>query len=208
MWKRISYLNKLLIVVFLSAVLFFGAYVWWTHRTSRYYYLPKGFHGWVTIKFEKEGAPPLEIKDGAYQIYIPPDGILETSSRLESGWARDEFFFTDGKTNELIPKQLENPVGGRDPFTWIHARFEDWRRYDSVLLALPDEVDTTLFEGTRIRIRKGYRDEISGETVKQIDIDPGRKLMEHFYVSDGPKTFFYISEEAPNDSLPPRRKFW
>jgi hypothetical protein len=82
MWKRTSYLNKLIFVVAFSGALFFAGFVWFTKRTSRYYYIPKGFHGWVTIKFEKEGAPPLKYEDRAYHLYIPESGTLETSTKL------------------------------------------------------------------------------------------------------------------------------
>ena len=65
--------------------------------------IPKGYVGWVKVKYG-ETAPPLEMSDGTYICRIPANGILATSSRLEDGWAKDEYFYySDNDSLEALP---------------------------------------------------------------------------------------------------------
>lgn len=67
------------------------------------YLIPDGYVGWVQIRHNEQGAPPLPFKNGFYLCRIPSDGVLPTSSGLEDGWARDEYFYysSDGSLREL-----------------------------------------------------------------------------------------------------------
>src|SRR5262249_19045994 len=65
--------------------------------------VPKAYIGWVKIEYGRS-APPLEISNGKYVCRIPAGGVLATSSPLEEGWAKDEYFYysEDGST-EVLP---------------------------------------------------------------------------------------------------------
>jgi hypothetical protein len=54
--------------------------------------IPQGYVGWVKIE-HGENAPPLEMSNGVYICRIPANGILQTSSSLEDGWAKEEYFY-------------------------------------------------------------------------------------------------------------------
>ena len=64
--------------------------------------IPQGYVGWVKIE-HGESAPPLEMSNGVYICRIPASGILQTSSSLEDGWAKDEYFYysEDGSLRAL-----------------------------------------------------------------------------------------------------------
>ena len=64
--------------------------------------IPQGYVGWVKIEYG-ESAPPLEMSNGVYICRIPASGILQTSSSLEVGWAKDEYFYysEDGSLRSL-----------------------------------------------------------------------------------------------------------
>jgi hypothetical protein len=64
--------------------------------------IPQGYVGWVKIE-HGESAPPLEMSNGVYIYRIPASGILQTSSSLEDGWAKDEYFYysEDGSLRAL-----------------------------------------------------------------------------------------------------------
>ena len=74
------------------------------------YYLPKEFNGWVLIKYGKQNSPPLKIyKNGLFeqrfQMIIPADGRLVTSTPLYEDWHRTRYFFYDEKdTTEFKPE--------------------------------------------------------------------------------------------------------
>ncbi len=65
--------------------------------------IPKAYIGWIKIEYGKD-APPLEMSNGKYICRIPASGVLATSSPLEEGWAKDEYFYysEDGST-EVLP---------------------------------------------------------------------------------------------------------
>jgi len=64
--------------------------------------IPQGYVGWVKIEHGESG-PPLEMSNGVYICRIPASGILQTSSLLEDGWAKDEYFYyaEDGSLRTL-----------------------------------------------------------------------------------------------------------
>lgn len=185
--RKKRFFNRILIVSGLSALIYFAGYSFFTKRKDREIYLPNGFSGWVTIRYEKAGAPPLDVKNGHYIIHVNDSGIVETSTRLQTGWGRDDFYFESPL--RAIPKSIDS-AGAY--FRYIHDPVEANIDYTGILLSLPDNIDTTLWEGSRIRKRG-----------QQIDIKQGRKLLEHFFVSAKPELVYYY-----HDSLPPARKSW
>jgi Family of unknown function (DUF6843) len=65
--------------------------------------IPKAYIGWIKVEYGRN-APPLEMLNGKYICRIPASGVLTTSSPLEEGWAKDEYFYysEDGST-EVLP---------------------------------------------------------------------------------------------------------
>ncbi|MFM2376096.1 MAG: hypothetical protein RLZZ165_1193 [Bacteroidota bacterium] len=185
--RRKRLLNRVLLVSGGSAVLLFAGYVFFTHRAAHHYYLPTGFSGWVTVKFEKPHAPPIPEMDGVLVFRVPVSGILETSSRLKTGWSRDEFY-REGSSVPL-PKQVDC---GTESCRWVHDLKESPMDYSHSILALPEAADTLLWDGARISKKGGHA-----------EVRTGRKTMLHFYVSAQPQPFFHS-----HDSLPPALKEW
>ena len=68
-----------------------------TARTPNRWLIPFGYEGWITLDYEIAGAPALPIEGGARTIRIPVGASLRTSSKLEYGWATDEYLYVDGE---------------------------------------------------------------------------------------------------------------
>jgi hypothetical protein len=64
--------------------------------------VPQGYIGWIKIK-HGDGGLPLPISNGAFVCRIPANGVLQTSSPREDGWAKDEYFYysADGSLRAL-----------------------------------------------------------------------------------------------------------
>lgn len=66
-------------------------------RTPNKYILPEGYVGWVEIVHDVPHARPLPVEDGYLVVRFPGSGVLETSSPLQNGCARDVYYYaTDG----------------------------------------------------------------------------------------------------------------
>jgi hypothetical protein len=66
------------------------------------YLIADGYVGWVKVYFKVKKAPPLPIEDGYYLFAFPASGVLLTSSDLEEGWARDQYFYYAGTTRHPL----------------------------------------------------------------------------------------------------------
>lgn len=64
-----------------------------TVRHPARYLIPDRYVGWVEIKYGESNAPPLPITSGTLTCRIADSGLLRTSSSLEEGWAKDEYFY-------------------------------------------------------------------------------------------------------------------
>jgi hypothetical protein len=74
-----------------------------TRRSVRYL-IPDGYVGWLRIDYGVNDAHapgygvkralPLPVKDGAVIVELPPGGHLVTSSPMEFGAARDEYYYS------------------------------------------------------------------------------------------------------------------
>lgn len=181
--------NRVLFVSGGSAVLLFAGYLFFTHRPAQHFYIPEGYAGWVTVKFEKPGAPALPVKDGVVEYHIPPNGILETSTKLRTGWSNDHFYWDGASGSKEIPKHVD--CNGKD-CRWVHDIKEAPMDYDRMILSLPAMSDTLLWDGARI-----------SKTDNQAEVRAGRKTMLHFWVSSREEEFFYH-----HDSLPPQLAEW
>lgn len=187
--RKKRFINRMLLVSGLSAVLLFAGYVLYTKRSSRHFFIPKGYEGWVTIKYEKPDAPALPEVDGILQVKIPSSGILETSDRYKDGWSRDMYFWSGNGGGEEIPKSVD--VNGT-PSRYVHDHEGATMGLDDIIRSLPEKVDTVLWEGTRIS-RDGAK----------VSVRTGRKVMEHFFVTPEATPFFF-----QHDSIPEAREIW
>jgi hypothetical protein len=79
-------------------------------RAAWRYALPPNFSGWVEIEFERSDCQPLTYRGGEVLLLVPPTGRVCTSSRLETGWAHDEFIVMvpGGHTRSLSELPGEN----------------------------------------------------------------------------------------------------
>ena len=179
--------NRILLVCGGSALLLFAGYVIFTKRPPKHFYIPEGYEGWVTVKYESEGAPALPEEDGTLIFRIPESGVLETSSAFEDGWARDEYFWlrADGST-EMIPREVGE---GDEAKRFIHDRTKGPRSYDHIVRKLPSEIDTVLWDGTKISKRG-----------KRTELQPGRDILEHFYVTPDPTPYFFRHDTIPYEN--------
>ena len=184
-------LNRILIVSGASAVLLLAGYVWYLKRPSYHFYLPEGYKGWVTVRFEKPGAPALpEDAGGGLRFEIPATGIFETSSKYKEGWAQDEYF-QRAASGGSVPLERTVSKNNQD-LTLVHETISASMAYDSIIVGLTDPSDTLLWDGARIS-RNG----------EAVEVRSGRKVLLHFYFSGQYEPYFYA-----HDSLPPERKFW
>ena len=77
--------------------------------------IPDGYVGWVEIKYGENSSPSLPIENGAIICRFPLNGLLQTSSRQEEGWASDEYVYysADGRT-----RTLPNTGWGKGGMVW------------------------------------------------------------------------------------------
>ena len=184
---KISYLNftiVLFIIIFSSCQ---------RKRTPISYQLPKHYVGWVTIKYEKPGAPPLEMIGDNYLIKIPPNGIFETSSKLEQGAAEDEYFWQDSGKKVTVQQFDENNTTMIHEDHYTSLGFQEFVKLDT----LPIDEKITLPDGGTVT----RTDDKGGVKFKS-----GRLLMYHFYVSAVPEDVVLFQKEIP--PLPPEQEKW
>jgi hypothetical protein len=74
--------------------------------TARYptrFLIPDNYIGWVEVRYAQSNANALPVMNGRLICQIPDSGMLDTSSPLEAGWAKDEYFYysRDGALHAL-----------------------------------------------------------------------------------------------------------
>ena len=187
--------NKYLFVGTAFFAIFLIGFWWNTKRGNTDYYIPADFEGWITIIYSVPGAPALEKKDGAYQVHITDSlGFFRTSSYLEQGWARNNFFRESDTGSVAVPKYIE-----KDGEYGIFVHRNEYYHYShgNILDDLAVGTDTMLWDGTRI---KKYAE-------NDFDFSQGVKVVEFFYISKGPKPLTFNPPVNQNDvSDKPERK--
>jgi hypothetical protein len=86
-----------------------------TVRHPSRFLIPDGYVGWVEIKYGESNAPSLPIISGTLICRIPDSGLLRTSSSLEEGWAKDEYFYS---SNEGSVRALMDTGWGSGGMIW------------------------------------------------------------------------------------------
>lgn len=66
---------------------------------------PEGYEGGVAIVWEVRSAPALPTEGAMLLIDVPPSGIVETSSPLQTGTIKDELYWRKGTTLSPIPEE-------------------------------------------------------------------------------------------------------
>jgi hypothetical protein len=65
--------------------------------------IPENYVGWIEVKYGETNSPALQMNNRILIYQIPDSGLLSTSSLLEGGWAKDEYFYSsqDGSLHSL-----------------------------------------------------------------------------------------------------------
>ncbi len=81
-------------------------------RAPNKFVITEGFTGGAAVIYGVTGAPALPVVDGRRVLEIPADGVLQTSTAMEEGWAKDQFFRRQGA--DLKP--LSEAAGSEEIF--------------------------------------------------------------------------------------------
>ncbi len=92
----------------LLAVLLWGNGVLWNRGDNERIIVPNGYRGFVGIFYEQPTMGALKKESGWLLIDFPSTGVIFTSSHLNTGWHKMEFFERDG--DRLVPLR-SNSVG-------------------------------------------------------------------------------------------------
>jgi uncharacterized protein DUF6843 len=79
-------------------------------RRPNRYLIPDGYVGWVRINYRIKEAPVLPIEDGHYLFKFPENGLINTSSEGEEGFASDEYYYYSDDTRRPIPSSTDNAM--------------------------------------------------------------------------------------------------
>jgi hypothetical protein len=116
-----------------------------TARHPKRFLIPVGYVGWITIKYGEVGEPPLEMESGAYICRFPKSGTLATSSKLEEGWAKDEYFYYSNSDHLDRLRETGWGAGGR---VW------GGEVSSSAGTAVSDRVSERIYIGTEDQFRR------------------------------------------------------
>jgi hypothetical protein len=103
--------------------------------------IPDGYVGWVEVKYGDSNVPALQMDKGTLICRIPDNGLLATSSAVEEGWAKDEYFYysKDGSLRDL--KETGWGAGGM-----IWGNTNEWQQ--SQTESKLRRIDTYIYIGT------------------------------------------------------------
>src|SRR5688572_24016499 len=96
-------------------------------RPTRYLF-PDGYVGWIRIEFNFKDAAALPIEDGYYLCRFPLTGDVSTSTPIEYGWGKDEFYYYSGD----VRRPLVRTGWGHGGMIWAgytSARDEEGKAY-------------------------------------------------------------------------------
>jgi len=91
-------------------------------RQPSRYLIPDGYVGWVNVYFEVRDAPKLPVEEGRYLFRISPSGELSTSSRLEGGIAKDDYYYVDKQDRR---RRLESTGWDKGGMIWAESTGSD-----------------------------------------------------------------------------------
>jgi hypothetical protein len=79
-------------VALVIAFVYIAMLVAYSPKRNRFL-IPEGYAGWLCVTFAAPGAPALPIEDGFHLVLFPADGGVVTSTAVEGGKMRDEFYY-------------------------------------------------------------------------------------------------------------------
>ncbi len=71
-----------------------------SHKVKETFLIPSGFEGRINVIFNQPNSKEIKVKEGRRIYEIPFDGILLTSSKLETGILDQEYYYIDYKNNK------------------------------------------------------------------------------------------------------------
>jgi len=188
--------SKIRIKLFLFIIIitfFFASCSGVKRRVPISYELPKGFTGWVTVKYEKQNAPPLERIGGRYIIKISGDGFAETSSKFEDGWAADEYYWLDGGKKVLLQQNTEDKTSRIFGESYSNISYDKFVNPDTLQVGK----EITLPDGGKVT----KTDDKGG-----ISFKTGRYLLYKFYVNDKLEDIWDFGNNLP--PVPKEHEEW
>lgn len=185
-FQSLKRIEKIILLSFVFSIAMMFALWLMDKEPDRDFYIPAGYNGWLTIRYEVVGAEPLPLEDGRQQIVFNAEGIAETSSELEVGWRRDNYFWRSAAGDTPIPKSLE-----QEGEYYLYVQKHEYYVHDhlAVLKGLPPGSDTTLWDGT----------EISRGEAQEVSYEKGRKTLEYFYISVEPQALMFVPPPLQSD---------
>lgn len=72
-------------------------------RRPERYLIPAGYVGWVEVEYSVPNAPPLPIEDNSFLIRVPQSGRVRTSTPIEYGWAKNEYYYDVNGQRQRLP---------------------------------------------------------------------------------------------------------
>ena len=183
--RKLKLVEKIILLSTVFMAIFLIGFWLSLKRTNRRYIIPQGYKGWVTIRYNFPGSPPLPEVDGFYQLQIPDSGYLFTSTPLEKGWGKDEFYWQSPSGLVSIPNYTQTEEGTQ---MYIHGRDIRPFSHEALLNQLPVGVDTLLWDGT----------ELNRKSATEVRYKPGKVSLEYFYLFPSPQPIDVPLPKIPN----------
>jgi hypothetical protein len=73
------------------------------------YEIPDGYRGWVEIRAKRPACAPLPKSGDALLFQIPPSGVLCTSSPINAGLGREEFYYVKNGRRVRLQNSAADP---------------------------------------------------------------------------------------------------
>ncbi len=120
--------------------------------------IPDGYVGWVEVKYGDSNAPAFPMDKGTLICRIPDSGLLVTSSVLQEGWAKDEYFYysQDGSLHAL--RETGWGAGGM-----IWGSTHKWQQSQSQ--SKPRQIEAYVYIGTE----EQYNRAVSSNEIRPFD---------------------------------------
>lgn len=79
-------------------------------RKAKCFVFPKARGGWFVVDYEVRGATPLPLQGDCLQIDFRSNSHIQTSNRIEQGWATDRYFRESDQGMVSLPYDPSNPA--------------------------------------------------------------------------------------------------
>ena len=100
-------------------------------RRPNRYLIPEGYVGWVRVNYRIKDAPVLPIEDSFYVLKFPADGVINTASEGEEGFASDEYYYYDENADRQRIRNANDDglIWGGVAFGSLSARGKEPTKY-------------------------------------------------------------------------------